>query len=327
MELGELKVFLMVAAERSFSRAAAKLYRTQPAVSQAVRRLEDQLGERLFDRTTKHATLTDAGEVLLREGTRLVRLAEEATAAVRRESERGRAILRLAGSEVAAHALLPAMSAFLRQRDGIRVEFHPVAESDVVAQVTAGAFDIGVVVQERVPTQLLQLRVAVQPSGFSVVVPPGHRLATRSSAALTELHQERLVVMADRDISESLAAAFTVASVKQAFEIAMPGIDSLKRAVEMGLGVGVIPSSVASATGALVVVPLACTSFRSAVTIVCRRSESVSRHVARFIEVVRASHQSIVKDLRSHETGRRRRPDALTGAGEAFRPARGAASA
>ena len=53
MELGELKVFLTVATERSFSRAATKLYRTQPAVSQAVRRLEDQLGERLFDRSSK----------------------------------------------------------------------------------------------------------------------------------------------------------------------------------------------------------------------------------------------------------------------------------
>ena len=114
MELGELKVFMMVAAERSFSRAAAKLYRTQPAVSQAVRRLEDQLGERLFDRTTKHATLTDAGAVLLREGTRLLRLAEETTAAVRRQSERGRSILRIAGSEVAAHVVLPAISEVLR---------------------------------------------------------------------------------------------------------------------------------------------------------------------------------------------------------------------
>ena len=151
MELGELKVFLMVAEERSFSRAATKLYRTQPAVSQAVRRLEDQLGERLFDRTTKNATLTDAGAVLLREGTRLVRLADETTAAVRRQSERGRAIVRVAGSEVAAHVVLPAISAFLREQDGSGVEFHSIAEADIVAAVTAGTFEIGVVMQERVP--------------------------------------------------------------------------------------------------------------------------------------------------------------------------------
>ena len=60
MELSELRVFLKVAAERSFSRAAMKLHRTQPAVSQSVRRLEESIGERLFDRATKDATLTDA---------------------------------------------------------------------------------------------------------------------------------------------------------------------------------------------------------------------------------------------------------------------------
>ena len=59
MELSELRVFLKVAAERSFSKAAMKLHRTQPAVSQAVRRLEESVGERLFDRTTKDASLTE----------------------------------------------------------------------------------------------------------------------------------------------------------------------------------------------------------------------------------------------------------------------------
>jgi DNA-binding transcriptional LysR family regulator len=58
MELAELQVFLTVATERSFSRAAAKLHRTQPAVSQAVRRLEEELGERLFDRSSKQGALT-----------------------------------------------------------------------------------------------------------------------------------------------------------------------------------------------------------------------------------------------------------------------------
>jgi DNA-binding transcriptional LysR family regulator len=291
MELNELKVFLMVAAERSFSRAAAKLYRTQPAVSQAVRRLEDQLGERLFDRTTKHATLTDAGAVLFREGTRLLRLAEETTAAVRRQSARGRAILRIAGSEVAAHVVLPAISAFLRQRDGIAVEFHRIAEADVVAEVTAGTFEIGVVMQERVPGPLQQVRMPIQASGFSAIVPRSHRLASRQSVAINELRQERIIVVTDRELSESLVAAFAAASAQPASEMGMTGIDSLKRAVEMGLGVGIVPSSVAPSAGTLVAVPLACTSFLNAVTMVCRRDESLSRNTARFMDVVRRSQQ------------------------------------
>ena len=81
MDLAELRVFLTVATERSFSRAAAKLHRTQPAVSQAVRRLEDEIGERLFDRSSKDGTLTEAGRVLREYAERLIRLSEPRLAA------------------------------------------------------------------------------------------------------------------------------------------------------------------------------------------------------------------------------------------------------
>src|SRR5207244_1121280 len=74
MDLAALRIFLAVAQERSFSRAAAKVHRTQPAVSQAVRRLEVELGEQLFDRSSKSGTLTEAGRMLQNYGQRLVRL-------------------------------------------------------------------------------------------------------------------------------------------------------------------------------------------------------------------------------------------------------------
>src|SRR2546425_7870034 len=75
MDLAALKIFLAVAHERSFSRAAAKVHRTQPAVSQAVRRLELELGEQLFDRSSKTGTLTEAGRMLQNYGQRLPPLA------------------------------------------------------------------------------------------------------------------------------------------------------------------------------------------------------------------------------------------------------------
>src|SRR6188472_1301893 len=82
MTFEDLRVFVTVATERSFSRAARKLRRTQPAVSQAIRRLEDAAGERLIDRSSRDGTLTDAGDLLLDYAVRLLRLADEATAAV-----------------------------------------------------------------------------------------------------------------------------------------------------------------------------------------------------------------------------------------------------
>src|SRR4051812_50104356 len=75
MDIASLRVFLSVAEERSFSRAAAKVHLTQPAVSQTVRRLERALGEELFDRSSKSGTLTDAGTMLRNYAERLVRAA------------------------------------------------------------------------------------------------------------------------------------------------------------------------------------------------------------------------------------------------------------
>ena len=111
MELSELQVFLTVAGERSFSRAAAKLHRTQPAVSQAIRRLEEELGERLFDRSSKQGALTEAGRVLREYAQRLMRLSEEAEVAVRelRDLRRGRVLV--GANEAAVHALLPLVAA------------------------------------------------------------------------------------------------------------------------------------------------------------------------------------------------------------------------
>src|SRR5215211_3608818 len=154
MELGELKVFVTVAAEHSFSRAAIKLCRTQPAVSQAIRRLEDDLGELVFDRSTKSATLTQAGDALLPEAIRLLRMADEAAASIRQLSQRHRAVLRIGGDEPGAHVLLPALSILLAKQPHLSVEFRRVADVDILAAVGAGTIDVGITTKEAVPVPL-----------------------------------------------------------------------------------------------------------------------------------------------------------------------------
>src|SRR3954464_9129370 len=122
MDLMSLRIFLAVAEERSFSRAAAKVHRTQPAVSQAVRRLETDLGEELFDRSSKSGTLTDAGRVLQNYGHRLVRLAEETESARRelRDLRRGR--LLIGANEAAVHTLLPLVVRFCERHPQIAID-------------------------------------------------------------------------------------------------------------------------------------------------------------------------------------------------------------
>ncbi|NTW86556.1 MAG: LysR family transcriptional regulator, partial [Holophagaceae bacterium] len=79
MELGQLETFLMIAREKSFSRAAERLFRTQPAISLALKRLEEELGEVLVDRTTKGGTLTNAGQTLLPLALRMLDLRQQIT--------------------------------------------------------------------------------------------------------------------------------------------------------------------------------------------------------------------------------------------------------
>src|SRR6202022_4868562 len=95
MELSQLEVFLAVAHERRFSRAAEKLFRTQSAVSQTIRKLEDELGEALFDRSSREGVLTDAGKVLLEYAEKLINLRSEASESLTelRELQKGKLAL------------------------------------------------------------------------------------------------------------------------------------------------------------------------------------------------------------------------------------------
>ena len=82
MDLFQLETFLAVAEERSFSRAAARLHRTQPAVSQVIAKLEAELGETLLDRSSRDGTLTDAGGVLREYAEKMLNLRADAASAL-----------------------------------------------------------------------------------------------------------------------------------------------------------------------------------------------------------------------------------------------------
>src|SRR5437773_11292189 len=143
MDTAGLKTFQAVAEERSFSRAAAKVHRTQPAVSQAIRRLETDLGEQLFDRSSKSGTLTDAGRVLQNYGQRLVRLAEETESAMRelRDLRRGRVLI--GANEAAVHTLLPLVARFRQRHPQVATDVRRVPAAQVADEVQQGSLDFG----------------------------------------------------------------------------------------------------------------------------------------------------------------------------------------
>src|SRR5688500_11831638 len=144
MDLSELSVFLKVASERSFSRAAMKLHRTQPAVSQSIRRVESALGERLFDRSTKDASLTEAGRLLRDYAERLLRLEEEAETAIRdlKDLRRGRVLI--GANEASVHAVLPLIARFRSSHPLVHVDVRRIPARQLGAEVAQGTLDFGV---------------------------------------------------------------------------------------------------------------------------------------------------------------------------------------
>src|SRR5471032_1213879 len=195
MDLAALRIFLAVAHERSFSRAAAKVHRTQPAVSQAVRRLEADLGEELFDRSSKTGTLTEAGRMLQNYGQRLVRLAEETESAVRelRDLRRGRILI--GANEAAVHTLLPLIARFHVRHPHIAIDVRRVPARQIAVEVQQGSLDFGALTFHPSETGLLE--VTVGSDELVLLVPPTHQFATRSQVTMEEVAGEPMVAHND----------------------------------------------------------------------------------------------------------------------------------
>src|SRR5881275_2490895 len=195
MDLQSLKIFLAVAHERSFSRAAAKVHRTQPAVSQAVRRLEADLGEELFDRSSKSGTLTDAGKVLQNYGERLVRLAEEAESAMRelRDLRRGRVLI--GSNEAAVHTLLPLIGKFRQTYADIAIDVRRVPARQIAVEVQQGSLDFGALTFH--PAEEGLLEIPVGSDELVLLVSPTHELAKRRQVSMAEVAAHPVVAHND----------------------------------------------------------------------------------------------------------------------------------
>jgi DNA-binding transcriptional LysR family regulator len=274
MDIAELRTFLAVAEERSFSRAAAKIHRTQPAVSQAVRRLEADLGEELFDRSAKHGTLTEAGRMLQNYGQRLVRLAEEAESAVRelRDLRRGRVLV--GANEAAVHTLLPLIARFQQRHPHIAIDVRRVPARQIAVEVQQGSLDFGALTFRPAESGLLEVRVGSDE--LVLLLPPAHPLAKRRQVTMEEVAGEAVVAHNDPSPArERVLRLFEQKRVPLRIVIALPSLDGIKRAVELKMGVALLPRRCAIteiAGGRLVAVPVAGISRRRQVSLVCRKA-------------------------------------------------------
>src|SRR5258708_2950637 len=145
----------MVAKEGSFSRAAERLYRTQPAISLAIRKLEDSLGQPLFIRGARPVRLTDAGTLLKDYAERLINLRDEAKKGLSELEGLKRGELSLGVNESSIHALLPALAQFREKHPGVQVRVHRMLSRDIPHEVLNYRLDLGAISYAPRDAQLL----------------------------------------------------------------------------------------------------------------------------------------------------------------------------
>ena len=145
MDINQLEVLVTVARERSFSRAAEVLNRTQPAISQAIRRLEKEIGETLFDRSSKDGTLTFAGEILLDHARQMLNLRHTAQTALREMRGLHRGKVTISANEHTVFYLLPIIQEFQAKHPLIKIEVQRGVASRIPKQITAREVELGVI--------------------------------------------------------------------------------------------------------------------------------------------------------------------------------------
>jgi DNA-binding transcriptional LysR family regulator len=246
-----LRAFLAVVQEGGFSRAARKLGQTQSSVSQAVRALEDEVGEVLLDRAGRTVQLTEAGKLVAFHAERVFEELGRLNAALsaRRALTAGR--LLLGTSDTLATYVLPRVFARFRARyPSVELSLDNRPSPAIAARVAARELDLGVV-SLPLPHELRiagkrasdALRIEVLAAQRDVViVPPDHALATRKRLTLGELASETWVLLDSSTSTRALLdGRFRELGLEPRVSMEMSSVEVLKRLVELGFGVSVVP--------------------------------------------------------------------------------------
>jgi DNA-binding transcriptional LysR family regulator len=288
MDLFQLETFLAVAEERSFSRAAKRLHRTQPAVSQAIAKLEAELGEVLLERPSRDGTLTDAGEVLREYAQKLLNLRSEATGALSelRELHRGR--LNLAANEYTCLYLLPLLDEFRRRNPRIKVTVQRALASRIADEVLLHSVELGVLSFRPDDAQIRS--IAVYRDELDLVVNPKHPLAQAGEVSIGQLGTQNFIA---HNISspqrQKVIETFRRHKTPLRMGVELPSLEAIKRFVEMGNGVALVPGLTVRtelASGALVRVRVRELQLERRLRLVYRRQASLSHVAAAFLKVV-----------------------------------------
>jgi len=240
MDLYQLETFLAVVEEKGFSRAALRLHRTQPAISHAIRKLEEKIGEPLFERSSREGTLTASGELLRGYAERLLRLRGETVIALEelRSLERGR--LTVVANEYTCLWLLPVLDAFRRVSPHVGVTIQRSLASRIPDQLLERAGEFGILSFR--PEDARLRSIAVYTDTVAFVVDPAHPLAKRRQVSIRELGAQNFIAhTVASPLRQRVIETFARHQTPLNMGVELPSLEAIKRFVALGNGVALVP--------------------------------------------------------------------------------------
>jgi DNA-binding transcriptional LysR family regulator len=292
MDLGLLETFLVVAREKSFSRAAERLYRTQPAISLAIKRLEEELGETLLDRTTKGGTLTEAGTTLLPLAQRMLDLRQQITDTfgALKGLQQGR--LNIGANESVSEFLLPRiLLAYQQAHPAVRIQAYRQSSERIPAEVLERRLDVGFVSYDPMHPELVS--EVILHDHMVLVVPPGHRLAKRREIAIEALGRETFVAHnAQTPTRSAIIDLFARCGTPLRITMELGSLATIQEFVTLGAGLAILPRMTVVEgirQGKLVEVAVKELQVEKLIRIVTRREEAMSHAAKAFLKLIRAT--------------------------------------
>lgn|SRR5688572_3424293 len=240
MDINQLEVLVTVAREKSFSRAADVLGRTQPAVSQSIRRLEKEVGERLFDRSSKDGTLTDAGNVVVEFARQILNLRQNAALAIEelRDVQFGK--ISLSANEHTVFAVLPIIAKFQNRHPSVKIEVRRGVASRIPEEIASRDVELGVLSFK--PKDPGIVSVDIGTDELILITSRDHKFAAKSQLSISDLADESFIAHNARSpYRRNVIEAFDRHNVKLNIAVELPSLEAIKRLVESGVGIALVP--------------------------------------------------------------------------------------
>lgn len=240
MELHPLRVFLTVANEKSFSRAAEKLLRTQPAISLSIQRLESELNEKLIDRSAKDLLLTDAGQIVAEYARRYENLQGDLENAIAELRDKSAGRLTVGANESSTLYLLDHIERYRRKFPKIKVQIRRSLSSRIPSELIDGDLELGILTYD--PEDERVVTTVIYTDHLSFIVAPSHRLADREEVSITELGTETFIAHNVVSPYRGLVIReFQRNKVPLNMDLEMPTVEAIRKMVQRGQGVAFLP--------------------------------------------------------------------------------------